>query len=100
MVRFTLRGLRRLYFACSLAELACVAGNELRRLDCLALLSLRAFLGLLGLRRLRLARSVAQLASLAKLVCLLARLLACFFWFALLAYFDLLCLVDLRGSRG
>ena len=31
----------------------------------------------------------------------LARLLTCLlFWFALLAYFDLLCLVDLRGLRG
>ena len=30
---------------------------------------------------------------------LLAHLLACF-WFALLAFFDLLCLVDLRGLRG
>ena len=35
------------------------------------------------------------------LTCSLACLLACLlFWFALLAYFDLLCLVDLRGSRG
>ena len=32
---------------------------------------------------------------------LLARLLACLlFWFALLAYFDLFCLINLRGSRG
>ena len=31
------------------------------------------------------------------LACLLAWML---FWFALLAYYDLLCLVDLRGSRG
>ena len=31
----------------------------------------------------------------------LARLLSCLlFWFALLTYFDLLCLLDLRGSRG
>ena len=30
----------------------------------------------------------------------LAGLLACFFWFALLACLDLLCLIDLRGSRG
>ena len=39
------------------------------------------------------------------LTCSLARsldlLLACLpFWFALLAYFDLFCLVDLCGSRG
>ena len=34
------------------------------------------------------------------LTCSFARSLACLlFWFALLAYFDLLCLVDLRGSR-
>ena len=34
------------------------------------------------------------------LACSLASLLACLlFWFALLAYFDVLCLVDLRGSR-
>ena len=100
LTRFTLGGLRRLYFSRSLAELAWVAGTELLSLACLALLSLRALLSLLGLRRLRLARSLAQLALLARLGRLLALLLACFFWFALLAYFDLLCFVDLRGSRG
>ena len=91
MVCFTLRGLRRRYFARSLAQLAWVARTELLRLACLALLTLRALLCLRGLRRLRLFRSLAQLDLLARHGRLLARLLAFFGLLAcLLAFFGLL----------
>ena len=78
LVPFTLRGLRKLYFARSLAELDWVARTELLILACLASLSLRALLGLLGLRRLRLARSLACLLAYFGLLCSL--ILMCFAW--------------------